>query len=128
LRILAFLLVCVATVPCRAQDKVTILCDAFGESKELTKDCGYSALVEHNGKRILFDTANDAAIFEHNVKTLGVDLTNLDFVVISHRHVEHTTAMRYVLRVNPNVTVYVPRGWGEWIWGSGDSEDVLAGR
>jgi 7,8-dihydropterin-6-yl-methyl-4-(beta-D-ribofuranosyl)aminobenzene 5'-phosphate synthase len=58
----------------------------------------------------LFDAGNDAAIFEHNVKALGVDLTNLDFVVISHRHVDHTTGLRYVLRVNPNVTVYVPRG------------------
>ena len=62
LRILAFLLVCVSAVPCRAQDKVTILYDAFGESKELTKDWGFSAFVEHNGKRILFGTGNDAAV------------------------------------------------------------------
>jgi 7,8-dihydropterin-6-yl-methyl-4-(beta-D-ribofuranosyl)aminobenzene 5'-phosphate synthase len=108
LRILAFLLVYVAAVPCRAQDKVTILYDAFGESKELTKDWGFSAFVEHNGKRILFDTGNDAAIFEHNVKALGIDLTKLDFVVISHRHADHATGLRYVLKVNPNVTVYVP--------------------
>jgi len=108
LKILVFWLVCVAPVPCRAQDKVTILYDAFGESKELTKDWGFSALVEHNGKRILFDTGNDAAIFEQNVKALAVDLTKLDFVVISHRHTDHTTGLRYVLRVNPNVTVYVP--------------------
>jgi 7,8-dihydropterin-6-yl-methyl-4-(beta-D-ribofuranosyl)aminobenzene 5'-phosphate synthase len=108
LRILAVVLVCVASVPCRAQDKVTILYDAFGESKELTKDWGFSALVEHNGKRILFDTGNNAANLEHNVKALGVDLTKLDFVVISHRHTDHTTGLRYVLSVNPNVTVYVP--------------------
>jgi 7,8-dihydropterin-6-yl-methyl-4-(beta-D-ribofuranosyl)aminobenzene 5'-phosphate synthase len=108
LRILASLLVGVAAVSCGAQDKVTILYDAFGESKELTKDWGFSALVEHNGKRILFDTGNDAAIFEHNVKALGVDLTKLDFVVISHRHADHATGLRYVLKVNPNVTVYVP--------------------
>ncbi|HXZ13751.1 MAG TPA: MBL fold metallo-hydrolase [Candidatus Sulfotelmatobacter sp.] len=95
-------------VPCRAQDRVTILYDAFGESKELTKDWGFSALVEHNGMRILFDTGNNAAIFEHNVKALGVDLTKLDFVVISHRHADHATGLRYVLKVNPNVTVYVP--------------------
>ena len=108
LRVLGFALVCVAAVPCRAQDKVTILYDAFGESKELTKDWGFSALVEHNGKRILFDTGNSAANFEHNVKALGVDLTKLDFVVISHRHADHATGLRYVLSVNPNVTVYVP--------------------
>jgi 7,8-dihydropterin-6-yl-methyl-4-(beta-D-ribofuranosyl)aminobenzene 5'-phosphate synthase len=108
LRILAFALMYVVAVPCRAQDKVTILYDAFGDSKTLTKDWGFSALVEHDGKRILFDTGNDAAKFEHNVKALGVDLTKLDFVVISHRHADHATGLRYVLSVNPNVTVYVP--------------------
>ena len=112
LRILATLLLYVAAVPCRAQDKVTILYDAFGDSKELTKDWGFSALVEHNGKRILFDTGNDATIFEHNVKALGVDLTKLDFVVISHRHADHTTGLRYVLKVNPNVTVYASADGG----------------
>ena len=108
LRILALVVVYGAAVPCRAQDKVTILYDAFGESKTLTKDWGFSALVEHDGKRILFDTGNDAAKFEHNVKALGVDLTKVDFVVISHRHADHATGLKYVLRVNPNVTVYVP--------------------
>jgi 7,8-dihydropterin-6-yl-methyl-4-(beta-D-ribofuranosyl)aminobenzene 5'-phosphate synthase len=108
LRVLAFVLLSAAGIPCRAQDKVTILYDAFGESAALTKDWGFSALVEHNGKRILFDTGNNAAIFEHNVKALGVDLTQLDFVVISHRHADHTTGLKYVLSVNPKVTVYVP--------------------
>jgi 7,8-dihydropterin-6-yl-methyl-4-(beta-D-ribofuranosyl)aminobenzene 5'-phosphate synthase len=118
LRILAFVLVWAAATPCRAQDKVTILYDAFGESAELTKDWGFSALVEHNGKRILFDTGNNAAIFEHNVKALGVDLTRLDFVVISHRHADHTTGLRYVLSVNPKVTVYVPADGGNGFGGA----------
>ena len=117
LRILAFVLVCAAAIPCRAQDKVTILYDAFGESAQLTKDWGFSALVEHNGKRILFDTGNNAAIFEHNVKALGVDLKQLDFVVISHRHADHTTGLRYVLSVNPKVTVYVPADGGNGFGG-----------
>jgi 7,8-dihydropterin-6-yl-methyl-4-(beta-D-ribofuranosyl)aminobenzene 5'-phosphate synthase len=108
LRIVAFVVACAVAGPCRAQDRVTILYDAFGESKELTKDWGFSALVEHNGKRILFDSGNNASIFEHNVKALGVDLTKLDFVVISHRHADHATGLRYVLSVNPKVTVYVP--------------------
>jgi 7,8-dihydropterin-6-yl-methyl-4-(beta-D-ribofuranosyl)aminobenzene 5'-phosphate synthase len=72
----------VAAVPCRAQDRVTILYDAFSETKDLTKDWGFSALVEHDGKRILFDTGNNATNFQHNAKTLGVDLTKLDFVVV----------------------------------------------
>jgi 7,8-dihydropterin-6-yl-methyl-4-(beta-D-ribofuranosyl)aminobenzene 5'-phosphate synthase len=93
-RIAAVILFCAAALPCSAQDRITILYDAFGDSKELTEDWGFSALVEHQGKRILFDTGNNAAIFEHNVKAFGVDLTKLGFVVISHRHWDHTSGLR----------------------------------
>ena len=61
------------------------LYDAFGKSTDVTKDWGFSALVEYDGKRILVDTGNNADTFEHNVKAMGVDLQSLDFVVISHR-------------------------------------------
>ena len=91
-----------------AADRVTILYDAFSDSKELTKDWGFSALVEHDGKRILFDSGNNAEIFEHNVKLLGVDLMKIDFAVISHRHSDHATGVKYLLKVNPAVTIYVP--------------------
>ena len=91
-----------------ATDRVTILYDAFGDSKELTKDWGFSALVEHDGKKILFDSGNNAEIFERNVKALGVDLTKIDFAVISHRHSDHATGVKYLLKVNPTVTIYVP--------------------
>lgn len=109
LRVTLFLSFFVLPFAATAKDRVTILYDAFSDSKEVTKDWGFSALVEHDGKRILFDTGNNAAIFEHNVKALGVDLTKLDFVVISHRHADHSTGLRYVLKVNPTVTVYAPR-------------------
>src|SRR6266849_1008506 len=91
-----------------AKDRVTILYDAFSDNKAVTKDWGFSALVEHDGKRILFDTGNNAEIFEHNVKALNIDLSKLDFVVISHRHTDHTTGLKYLLRVNPNALIYVP--------------------
>ncbi len=91
-----------------AKDRVTILYDAFSDNKTVTKDWGFSALVEHDGKRILFDTGNNAAAFEHNVKALGVDLSKLDFVVISHRHTDHTTGLKYLLSVNRSVPIYAP--------------------
>ncbi|HVS75246.1 MAG TPA: MBL fold metallo-hydrolase [Candidatus Acidoferrales bacterium] len=96
--------------PCAAQtaNRVTILYDAFGKTETLTKDWGFSALIESGGKRILFDTGNSAQIFEHNVKALGVDLGNLDFVVISHRHADHTSGLTYLLSVNPTVKIYTP--------------------
>src|SRR5215510_12977579 len=73
-------------------NRVTILYDSFGKSASLTMDWGFGSLVEYGGKRILFDTGNNARIFEHNVKALGVNLRNVDFAVISHRHADHTAA------------------------------------
>jgi 7,8-dihydropterin-6-yl-methyl-4-(beta-D-ribofuranosyl)aminobenzene 5'-phosphate synthase len=92
-----------------SEDRILILYDAFGEPGPLTMDWGYSALVEIAGRRILFDTGNNSEIFAHNVRTLAVDLKRLDFVVISHRHGDHTDGLRHLLAVNPKVTIYTPR-------------------
>ncbi|HEV7365603.1 MAG TPA: MBL fold metallo-hydrolase, partial [Gemmatimonadales bacterium] len=89
--------------------RVTILYDAFGSHQGLTRDWGFAALVEYGGKRILFDTGNNAGIFAHNVRALGVDLRRLDFVVVSHRHGDHVAGLNYLLRVNPHVKIYAPR-------------------
>jgi 7,8-dihydropterin-6-yl-methyl-4-(beta-D-ribofuranosyl)aminobenzene 5'-phosphate synthase len=89
--------------------RVTILYDAFGTAPAMRKGWGYSALIEHGGRRILFDTGDDAEVFAHNVGAAGVDLATLDFVVLSHRHLDHTAGLRHLLRVNPNVTIYAPR-------------------
>lgn len=106
LALLLFLLPCLTAAP--TTKRVTILYDAFGKSPEVSKDWGFSALVEYEGKRILFDTGNNAQIFEHNVKSMGVDLRKLDFVVISHRHADHTSGLTYLLSVNPTVKIYTP--------------------
>jgi len=90
-------------------NRVTILYDSFGKNPSLTMDWGFAALVEYGGKRILFDTGNNARIFEHNVKAVGVDLRNLDFVVMSHRHGDHMGGLAYLLMVNPTVKIYAPK-------------------
>ncbi len=90
-------------------DRVTILYDAFGKPSTMTQDWGYSALVEYGGKRILFDIGNNPTIFARNVKAAGVDLKRLDLVVLSHRHLDHTASLSYLLNINPDVKIYVPR-------------------
>jgi 7,8-dihydropterin-6-yl-methyl-4-(beta-D-ribofuranosyl)aminobenzene 5'-phosphate synthase len=111
---------CATTSPTSAPAEtasITVLYDAFGKDAAMTKDWGYAALVEINGKRILFDTGDDPAILAKNVKAKGVDLTKLDFVVLSHRHSDHVSGFSYLLSVNPKVRIYAPKeGFG--IFGS----------
>jgi 7,8-dihydropterin-6-yl-methyl-4-(beta-D-ribofuranosyl)aminobenzene 5'-phosphate synthase len=38
-----------------------------------------------------------------------VDLSRVDFVVLSHRHSDHMGGMDHLLHVNPNVTIYAPK-------------------
>jgi 7,8-dihydropterin-6-yl-methyl-4-(beta-D-ribofuranosyl)aminobenzene 5'-phosphate synthase len=89
--------------------RITILYDAFGKNVSMKKDWGFSALIEMNGKRILFDAGDNPEIIAQNVKAAKVDLTRLDFVVISHRHSDHIAGLTYLLKVNPNLKIYAPR-------------------
>ncbi|MNR76072.1 ComEC family competence protein [compost metagenome] len=93
--------------------KVTVLYDAFGKDQKLQKDWGYAALIEVDGKRILFDTGNNGDILKKNAAAKKVDLRKLDLVVMSHRHGDHMGGLAYVLSINPKVKIFAPKeGFG----------------
>jgi len=96
-----------------AKAQITILYDAFGKPSAMQKDWGYAALVEYGGKRILFDAGNNPGILAQNAKAKDINLSKLDFVVLSHRHGDHMGGLAYLLRVNPKVKIYAPKeGFG----------------
>lgn len=89
-------------------NRITVLHDSFGKRADLRKDWGFAALVEFGGKRILFDTGNNARTFGENTAALGVDLRSLDFAAISHRHGDHTSGLNHLLELNPGIRIYTP--------------------
>lgn len=89
-------------------NRITILHDSFGNSSALKKEWGFAALIEFNGKRILFDAGNKAEVFAENTQALNIDLLSLDYGVMSHRHGDHTSGLNYLLQVNPTVKIYTP--------------------
>jgi 7,8-dihydropterin-6-yl-methyl-4-(beta-D-ribofuranosyl)aminobenzene 5'-phosphate synthase len=66
---------------------------------------GFSALVEADGHRILFDTGDRPDTVLNNARELGVDLGNITDVVLSHNHHDHTgglmTLRRAFMQKNP---------------------------
>jgi 7,8-dihydropterin-6-yl-methyl-4-(beta-D-ribofuranosyl)aminobenzene 5'-phosphate synthase len=77
---------------------------------------GYSALVEVDGKKILFDTGNKPETVLKNVKELGIDLSDVEDVFLSHHHGDHTggllTLRKELKKFNPKALTRVHVGMG----------------
>jgi len=58
--------------------------------------------------RLLFNTGPDPMVLEVNARRLGIDLSKIDFVVISHAHGDHTGGLRLLALIKPGMMVYIP--------------------
>ncbi len=58
---------------------------------------GFSILIEDNDVRVLFDTGY-SDIFIRNAQKMGLDLTHLDYLVLSHSHLDHTWGLEPLVR------------------------------
>jgi 7,8-dihydropterin-6-yl-methyl-4-(beta-D-ribofuranosyl)aminobenzene 5'-phosphate synthase len=72
----------------------------------LETEHGLSILLQTERHKILLDTgASD--VFIRNAELLGVDLSNVDYVFISHGHSDHAGGLRYFLEHNLQAQVIV---------------------
>jgi 7,8-dihydropterin-6-yl-methyl-4-(beta-D-ribofuranosyl)aminobenzene 5'-phosphate synthase len=95
--------------------KITILSTMLADGQELG-EWGFSALVEADGHRILFDTGAHTDVVLKNAQTLGVDLASVPEVVLSHNHWDHVggllTLRQSVLAKSPGALARVHVGEG----------------
>jgi 7,8-dihydropterin-6-yl-methyl-4-(beta-D-ribofuranosyl)aminobenzene 5'-phosphate synthase len=68
--------------------KITILSTMLADAG--VGEWGFAALVEADGGRILFDTGLRPETVLQNARELGIDLSNVADVVLSHHHGDHT--------------------------------------
>src|SRR5215207_3443653 len=68
--------------------KITILSTMLAE--EGMGEWGFSALVEADGRRVLFDTGLHPETVLQNAHELGIDLSSVTDVILSHHHGDHT--------------------------------------
>ncbi len=77
-------------------------------SSSFSSEHGLSLYIETNGKRILFDAGQSSA-FAKNAEAMGVDLTKVDFMVLSHAHYDHSGGIGTFLSINNHAPVYVSK-------------------
>lgn len=78
--------------------KITLLTeDSALPDKYYTSEHGLCMFIETDGKKILFDTGYSGA-FIKNAALMGIDLTELDAVAVSHGHSDHTWGLGNLIR------------------------------
>lgn len=87
---------------------VTILYDNNRFAPRLKTAWGFSCLVRGLEKTILFDTGGDGNTLLGNMSQLGVKPAEIDIVVLSHIHGDHTSGIESFLYKNRRVVVYLP--------------------
>jgi len=83
---------------------ITVLADNTVYAEGLAAEHGFAAYVERDGRAFLFDTGQ-SSLFMRNAGTLGVDLSSVEAVVLSHGHYDHTGGLPAVLERMPAVPV-----------------------
>ncbi len=70
--------------------KITIICDNYcWRGLGLIAEHGFSVWIEHEGKKILFDTGQGLGL-TNNMRLLGLNICETTKIVISHGHYDHT--------------------------------------
>ena len=85
--------------------KATILIDNIADSP-LKDEWGLCVYIEHEGKKILLDTGASYK-FTENAKKLGIDLSEIDFAVLSHAHYDHSDGMEEFFNHNRKAKFYL---------------------
>lgn len=88
--------------------QIEILFDSDGLSKKFSVGWGFSCLV---GEKILFDTGKSAESLLLNMKSMNVDVSRLEAVVISHEHWDHTGGLWEILKMKEGLRVYACPGF-----------------
>lgn len=111
--------------------KVTILSTMLADDG--IGEWGFAALVEADGHRILVDTGARPQTVLQNTREVGVDLSNVNEVVLTHNHQDHTgglvTLRTELMKTSPTalseIRVQKIKGYIQWRRREGDADSTI---
>lgn len=88
--------------------QITVLLENYRDPSidGIKADHGISLLAERNGQKYILDMGESDSTLS-NARALGIDLSNVRSVFISHGHIDHGGALNTFLKENKNVPVYM---------------------
>jgi len=109
------------TLPVLPGVDITVLVENFAGNPSVLGEWGLAYLIETGSHRILFDTGGGKTLFE-NARAMGVDLSKIETIVISHEHFDHTAGLEKALAACGSVDLFIHPGafaTRYWNWGQG---------
>jgi len=85
--------------------KVITLIENLAYGSGLCAEHGLSMYIESDNRKILFDTGQ-SGLFLKNAELLGVSIADIDLLVLSHGHYDHTGGLYPFLEANRKAKVY----------------------
>ena len=79
--------------------KIITLIENLTYKQGLVAEHGLSLYIESADKKILFDTGQ-SGLFMQNAKKLGINIEEIDSVILSHGHYDHTGGLYPFLQKN----------------------------
>ncbi len=114
--------------------KIITLIENLVYKQGLVAEHGLSLYIETGDKKILFDTGQ-SGLFMQNATKLGIDIADIDMVILSHGHYDHTGGLYPFLQKNTKAKVYAkneiftPKYHDQSRFiGIGKNEEMLKGR
>lgn len=84
--------------------KIITLIENVVNNGNLLAEHGLSLYITTNNRKILFDTGQ-SGLFIQNAEKLGIDIADVDILVLSHGHYDHTGGLQAFLEINYKATV-----------------------
>lgn len=86
--------------------KIVTLIENLVYKKGLVAEHGLSIYIETENQKILFDTGQ-SGLFLQNAQKLGINIEDIDSLVLSHGHYDHTGGLYPFLEENSKAKVFV---------------------
>lgn len=88
---------------------LTTLVENTSRSDDLASQHGLSLYLESHGKRILFDMGQDDTFYQNATK-LGIDISQIDYTILSHGHYDHCGGLETFLKYNTRAPIFLGSG------------------
>ncbi len=90
--------------------KITVLTENTRlKNSDLIAEHGISLFIEKDEYNILFDTGGPQESAIKNASKLGIDLSKVDAVIVSHGHNDHTGGLLKFFQINDKAPVYLKK-------------------